>query len=101
MLTEADDEVQTLKQRLYELQRSFANEKEAALQQAELTSCRALEEERRKWEGRERRLEEELRTAKAVGADPTIAARLDAAEEELREKISQLESSEALRRELR
>ena len=100
-LMEADEEVRTLRERLCELQGSFANETEAMQQQAELSQYRALEEERRKWEGRERRLEEELRTAKTVGADPTTAARLDAAERELRSKTSQLESSEALRRELR
>ena len=73
------------------------------LQQAELSHYHATEEERRKWERREQRLEEELRAAKAEGSqnvDVVTTTRLATAEEELWDKTSQLECSEALRREL-
>ena len=70
-------------------------------QQAELSQYRALEEERRKWEGREQCLREELRVTKAQGSPRVDTARLATAEEELSAKTSQLESSEALRRELK
>lgn len=72
-------------------------------QQAKLLRYRALEEERRKWEGREQHLEEELRVTKAQGSprvNTVTTARLATAEE-LSAKTSQLESSEALRRELK
>ena len=85
-------------------------EKEAALQQAEFSLYRALEEERRKWEVREKRLcdnlagmEEELRTARDTrcpSVDASTAAQLEAANEEIRVKTSQLESSAALIREM-
>lgn len=55
-LAEATAEVQRLKQLVYDLQRSGAAEKEAMLQQSELSRYCALEEERRKWEESERRL---------------------------------------------
>ena len=73
------------------------------LQQAELSRYRALDEERRIWEGRERLLEEELHAARARGSqsvDIVTATRLTTAEEQLRDKISQLESSEVIRREI-
>ena len=102
-LAEANDEIGRLHGRLKDVKSNYAAEKQAMLQQAELSRYRALEEERRKWEGHERRLEEQLQLARArgdKGVDPTTAARLVSAEEELGQKIAQLESSEALRREL-
>ena len=66
-LAEADEEARQLRELFYELQRSSATEREAVLQQAELSRYRALDEERRIWEGREQRLGEELRAARARG----------------------------------
>ena len=96
-----------------ELHCSSKAEKEAVLQQAELSHYRAVEEERRKWEVRKKRLfdslaglEEELRTATAVGRRTqsddaaALAAQLEAAEEQVRAKTSHLQSSEVLRQEL-
>ena len=51
---EAETGVRRLTEELQHLQRSSAEEKEAVLQQAELSRYRALEEERCKWEDRER-----------------------------------------------
>ena len=52
-LAEATMEVRRLEQQVADLQRSCAAEKEAVLQQSELSRYRALEEERHKWEERE------------------------------------------------
>ena len=66
------------------------------LQQAELSRYRAMEE-RRKWEGREERLEE-LCAAKAKGSRSVDVVTTTRLVTELRDKTSQLESSEAQKR---
>ena len=79
----------------------WATEREAIFQRTELDRYRALDEERRKWEEREKRLygdlkgaEEELRAIKSSRRTSVTAVELAALEEQLRTLASQLESAE-------